>query len=146
MPMQIGLDELLSMVLARMDGMAAESENGKTRFNVLARALYKKGILTDQDIVSSVEEEYKLLKGLDLIDSDPPKEAVQSLADSILWWIKGDAKAIKQEMEAYEQRLQAAMTQQAKRPKLDVAPAGVLDQLDRMSGKRPTGPGKKIIL
>ena len=64
MPMQIGLDELLSMVMARMEGMAMAEESLKTKFNVLARALYRKGLLTDEDVVEALREEYRILKEL----------------------------------------------------------------------------------
>ncbi len=41
MPMQISLDEVLSMLLSRVDAMTMANENMKSKFNILARALYK---------------------------------------------------------------------------------------------------------
>jgi hypothetical protein len=41
-PMQISLDELLSMIMARIDALTVSDENVKTKFNVLARAMYRK--------------------------------------------------------------------------------------------------------
>ena len=46
MAMQISLDEVLSMLLSRVDAMAVANENMKSKFNILARALYKKGTTT----------------------------------------------------------------------------------------------------
>ena len=140
--MQLGLDELITMLLARMDGMSMGDENIKSRFNIVARVLYKKGIITDQDIVESVKDEHRILKEIGLIEKEPEQSAVQAAANSITLWLKGDSSTIRKSMEEYERKMQEAMAQQQK-TKLDVAPAAALQQLDRISGKQ-TG-GKKII-
>jgi hypothetical protein len=142
--MQIGLDELLSMLLARVDGMALESENQKSRFNIMFRILYKKGLISDQDVLDSVREEHRILKALGLIEELPPAEALESAAKGLLLWLKGDATAIKKTMDEYEKRVSEAMAKQQK-PKIDVAPAAVLNQLDRLGGTQQGG-GKKLIL
>lgn len=143
MPMQIGLDELLSMLLARVDGMAMESENQKSRFNIMFRILYKKGLISDQDVLDSVREEHRMLKELGMIEQEPAPEAMEAAAKGILLWIKGDVDALRKTMEEYEKRVSDAMAKQQK-PKIDVAPAGVLSQLDRLGGQQQGG--KKLIL
>jgi len=139
---QIGLDDLLSMLLARVDGMAADSENQKNRFNIMFRILYKKGVISDQDVLDSVKEEHVMLKELGLIEEMPSDAALENGAKSILLWIKGDTEAIKKTMEEYRKRVSDAMAKQAK-PRIDVAPAAVLGQLDRMA---PQQGGKKLII
>jgi hypothetical protein len=141
--MQIGLDELLSMLLSRVDGMALEGENQKSRFNIMFRILYKKGLLSDQDVLDSVREEHRILKDLGMIEELPSNEALESVANGLLLWIKGDAAALRKTMEEYEKRVSEAMTKQQK-PKIDVAPAAVLGQLDRLGGQQQGG--KKLIL
>ena len=144
MPMQIGLDELLSMLLSRVDGMAMESENQKSRFNIMFRVLYKKGLISDQDVLDSVREEHRILKDLGLIEELPPAEVLENAAKGLLLWLKGDVATLRKTMAEYEKRVSDAMTKQQK-PKIDVAPAAVLSQLDRM-GDRQQGGGKKLIL
>ena len=144
MPMQIGLDELLSMLLARVDGMSLDSENQKSRFNIMFRALYKKGLISDKDVLDSVKEEHRVLKELGMIEELPSPEALENAANGLLLWIKGDAAAIKKTMEDYEKRVSDAMAKQQK-PKIDVAPAAVLSQLDRLGGRQQSG-GKKLLL
>lgn len=146
MPVQISLEEVLSMLLSRVELLSVNEENSKTRFNVLARALYKKGILNDEDILSAVKDEYKMLKELGLIGEEPAEEVTQALADSILQWIKGDVEAIKKSMEEYEKRLREYSTQETSRSNITVAPSSVLQQLDKLGGpaKKPGG-GKLII-
>jgi hypothetical protein len=141
--MQIGLDELLSMLLARVDGMTLEAENQKSRFNIMFRILYKKGLLSEEDILDSVREEHRILKDIGLIEAIPPDESLEAAAKGILLWIKGDAAAIRQTMEEYGKRVSDAVAKQQK-PKIDVAPAAVLNQLDRLGGQQ--GGGKKLIL
>ena len=145
MPMQqIGLDELMSMILARMDGLTLESENQKSRFNIMFRILYKKGLFNDADALDAVREEHRILHELGMIKEMPDEESMKATAESMMLWIRGDVKAIKHSMDEYDKRLKEAMAQQQK-PRIDVAPAAVLSELDRMGGA-PQGGGKKIIL
>ncbi|MFP4482363.1 MAG: hypothetical protein ACLFN0_06140 [Thermovirgaceae bacterium] len=147
MQRQIGLDELLSMLVARMDNLAYSDENQKTKFNIIARALYKKGLIEDEDIIESIREEHRILKELDAISELPSEEVVQAIADSILQWIKGDVEKITQAMEEYEKKLQemAQKEQQSSKPKIDVASPAILEQLDKMNKGQGDGGGSKLI-
>ncbi|MFA7620741.1 MAG: hypothetical protein WCY56_02715 [Aminobacteriaceae bacterium] len=145
MPMQISLDEVLSMLLARVDSLTINDENSKSKFNIVARVLYKKGILTDDEIVESIREEHRMLKELGVISEEPSEEIIQTIADGILQWIRGDVASVKKGLEDYERRVQEAMAkQQAQKPKIDVASPAVLQQLNRMGGGK--GQGGKIII
>lgn len=143
MPMQVSLDEILSMLLARVDSLALSDENSKSKFNIITRALYKKGVLTDEDVVDSIREEHRMLKELGVIAEMPGEDMVAAIADNILQWIKGDVAALKKGMEEYEKKVQEAMSKQSQKPRIDVASPAVLQQLDRMGGKQGGG---KIIL
>ncbi|MDY2648810.1 MAG: hypothetical protein SOV63_08395 [Pyramidobacter porci] len=134
--MQISLDEVLSMLLSRVDAMTVANENMKSKFNILARALYKKGFLTDEDLVQSVKEEHKLLLDLGAIKEMPDDEALRSIADNMIVWIKNDAEAIRKNMKDYEAKVKAMIEEEEKKPRLDVASAADLQRLDRMSGKK----------
>ena len=144
MAMQLGLDELISMLLTRMDAMSMEDENIKSRFNILARVLYKKGVINDQDIIESVKDEHEILKEIGLIEKEPDSSTVEAIANSITLWLKGDSATIRKGIEEYERKVQEAVARQQQKTKLDVAPAAALQQLDRLSGKQQSG-GKKII-
>lgn len=144
MPMQVSLDEILSMLLARVDGLALSDENSKSKFNIITRILYKKGIITDQDVIDSIREEHRMLKSLGLIAEEPEEDVIAAIAENILQWIKGDVDALKKGMEEYEKKMQEAMSRQNQKPKIDVASPAVLQQLNRMGGKQ--GGGSKLIL
>ena len=143
MPMQVSLDEILSMLLARVDGLALSDENSKSKFNIITRVLYRKGIITDQDVIDSIREEHRMLKNLGLIAEEPEEDVIAAIAENILQWIKGDVDALKKGMEEYEKKMQEAMSRQNQKPKIDVASPAVLQQLNRMGGKQG---GSKLIL
>jgi hypothetical protein len=133
--MQISLDEVLSMLLSRVDAMTMANENMKSKFNILARALYKKGLLNDDDILQSVKDEHQLLVDLGAVKSMPDEATLKSIADNVTQWVKNDAEAIKKSMMEYEAKVKAMIEEEEKKPRLDVASAADLQRLDRMSGK-----------
>ena len=116
--------------------------NSKTKQNIIYRVLYKKGLLTDEDITASVKEEYRMLKELGVIRDEPAEEVYKSITDGILQWIKGDVDGIKKSMADYEKKLQEYAREEAKKPKIEVAGANVLSQLDAAAANKK---GKLII-
>lgn len=141
-PMQISLEEIISMLLQRVEALSASDENSKTKQNIIYRALYKKGLITEEDILESVKEEYKMLVELGAIKSEPGDEMYKTITDGILQWIKGDIEGIKQSMREYEKRLEEfAREEAAKKPRIEVAGANVLNQLDAAANR-----GSKLII
>ena len=138
--MQIGLDEILSMLLSRVEEMNLESDNQKSKFNIMFRILYKKGIFNEQDVFNAIKEENKIMLELGAIKELPDDKLIKAATDNLMLWIKGDPKEIKASVEAMQKKLQEAAEKQ-NRPKIDVAPAGVLNELDRLGANN-----KKIIL
>ncbi len=134
MPVQIGLEELLSALFSRVDEVTLENQNQQSKFNIMFRALYKKGVFTDEDILESVRDENKILLSLGLIKEMPDEKVLQAAANNIMLWIKGDVNEIKNSVEKFQQKLKEAEAQQNK-PKIDVAPAAVLNELDRLGGR-----------
>ena len=139
MAMQIGLDELLSMLAARLEETSMDLDNQKTRFNVMFRILYKKGLFNENDAIEAIKEENKILLELGAIKSMPDDKTIKAAAENLMLWIKGDINEIKKSIQEMQERLQQAEQQQKSR--IDVAPAGVLNELDRVSGQN-----KKLIL
>ena len=140
MPMQIGIDELLSMLVSRLEEVALENENQKSKFNVMFRVLYKKGLFNEQDAFEAIKDENKILFELGAIKEIPDDKTLKAAAENLMLWIKGDTDEIKKSVEDLRKQIQEAEQQQAK-PKIDVAPAGVLNELDRLGANN-----KKIIL
>lgn len=145
MPMQISLEEVITMLLSRVESLAMNDENNKTKFNIALRVLYKKGLITEQEIIDSVKEEHKMLKELDLIAKEPGDEVVQAVADNILQWIRGDVAAIKKGMEEYEKKMQEYAREHERKSSLTVASSDMLHQLDKIAPPPGSGKSKLII-
>ncbi|MCF0247409.1 MAG: hypothetical protein HUJ86_02255, partial [Synergistes sp.] len=98
---------------------------------------------TEADILDSVKEEYRMLKELGAIRDEPDETMYKTIVEGILQWIKGDVEGIKKSMEEYEKKLQEyAREEAAKKPKIEVANANVLNQLDAAA----KGKGGKLII
>jgi hypothetical protein len=149
MPMQISLEEIITMLLSRVESLALNDENNKTKFNIVARALYKKGLITDNDILDSVKEEHRMLKELGLIQETPGDDIASSVAGNILQWIRGDVGAIKAAMEDYEKKVKEYAREHEKKSSLTVASSDVLQQLDRLSSQQQSSGnrgGSRLII
>ncbi|MBQ9596557.1 MAG: hypothetical protein IJR35_11950 [Synergistaceae bacterium] len=142
MPMQIGLDELLTMLVSRVEEMGLDAENQKSRFNIMFRVLYRKGLFDENDALEAIREENKILLELGLIKAMPDDKTLKAATDNLMLWIKGDAGEIRASLDEYRKRLEEAQAQQNK-PHIDVAPAGVLNELDRLGANNNS---KKLIL
>ena len=141
MPMQIGLDELLGMLVSRVEELALDNENQKSRFNIMFRMLYKKGLFNEADALDAICEENKILLELGLIKAMPDEKTIKAAADNLMLWIKGDTKEIKHTMDELQKRIQEEQSKQ-NAPRIETAPAGVLNELDRLGGNT----NKKLIL
>ena len=141
MPMQISLDDLLGMLVSRVEELALDNENQKSRFNIMFRMLYKKGLFNENDALDAIREENKILLELGIIKAMPDEKTLKAAADNLMLWVKGDTKEIKRSMEELQKRIQEAEAKQ-NAPKIETAPAGVLNQLDRLNG----GNNNKLIL
>ena len=135
MPMQIGLDELLGMLVSRVEELAVDSENQKSRFNIMFRMLYRKGLFNENDALEAIRDENRIMLELGLIKSMPDEEKLKASADNLMLWVKGDTKEIKRSIEDLQKRIKEA-EQKSSQPKIETAPAGVLNELDRMGGKK----------
>ncbi|MDR1481163.1 MAG: hypothetical protein LBI74_00885 [Synergistaceae bacterium] len=148
MPMQISLDEVITMLLSRVESLAMSDENNKTKYNIVLRVLYKKGLVTEQEIRDSVKEEHRMLKELGMIQNLPGDEVVNMVTENIIQWAKGDIAAIKRGMEEYEKKLKEYAREESRKSSLAVASSDVLHQLDRLAphpGSGGKGGGKLII-
>ncbi|MDR1917080.1 MAG: hypothetical protein LBQ58_10960 [Synergistaceae bacterium] len=141
MPMQISLEEVITMLLSKVESLTMNDENNKTRFNVVVRVLYKKGLITDQDIKDSLRDEHHMLKELGLIQEEPSEDVLNAVAESILQWVRGDVQSIRRSMEEYEKKIKEYAREESRKSTLTVASPEVLHQLDKLSP--PPGSGNR---
>ena len=105
MPMQIGLEDLLGMLVSRVEEMSLDNDNQKSKFNIMFRMLYKKGLFNENDALEAIREENKILLELGLIKAMPDDKTLKAAADNLMLWIKGDAKEIKRSLDELQKRL-----------------------------------------
>ena len=141
MPMQISLDELLGVLVSHTQELAIDNENIKNKFNIIFRMLYKKGIFNENDALDAIRDENKMLLELGMIKTMPDEKTLKNAAENLMMWIKGDTKAIKRSLEEMQKKIQEEEAKQ-NAPRIETAPAGVLDQLDRLNSNN----NKKLIL
>ena len=141
MPMQISLDELLGMLVSHTQELAIDNENIKNKFNIMSRILYKKGLFNEHDALEAIRDENKMLLELGMIKTMPDEKTLKNAAENLMMWIKGDTKAIKRSLEEMQKKIQEEEAKQ-NAPRIETAPAGVLDQLDRLNSNN----NKKLIL
>ena len=141
MPMQVTLDELLGMLVSRVEDLTVDMESQKSRFNVMFRMLYRRGLFTEADALDAIRDENRILLELGLIKAMPDEAALKAAAENLMLWIKGDVPEIRRSMEELQKRIKEAGQKQSQ-PHIETAPAGVLTELDRMNNRS----GKKLIL
>ena len=128
--------------MSRVEEMTLDSENQKSRFNIMFRMLYKKGLFNENDAVEAIREENRILLELGMIKSMPDEKTIKAAADNLMLWIKGDAKEIKSSIEELQKKIKEA-TEKQNKPRIETAPAGVLNELDRLGAGNN---GKKLII
>ncbi|MBQ3694084.1 MAG: hypothetical protein II884_04855 [Synergistaceae bacterium] len=141
MPMQISLDELLGVLVSHTQELAIDNENIKNKFNIMSRILYKKGLFNEHDALEAIRDENKMLLELGMIKTMPDEKTLKNADENLMMWIKGDTKAIKRSLEEMQKKIQEEEAKQ-NAPRIETAPAGVLDQLDRLNSNN----NKKLIL
>lgn len=142
MPMQISLDELLGVLVSHTQELAIDNENMKNKFNIMFRILYKKGLFNEHDALDAIRDENNMLLELGMIKAMPDEKTLKNAADNLMLWIKGDTKAIKRSLEEMQKKIQEEEAKQ-NAPRIETAPAGVLDQLDRLNSNNNN---KKLII
>lgn len=132
--MQIGIEQLIPMMMGNMQQLSIESSQQRDNFNIMFRILYNKGIINDNDVKEAVKSWYEDMKELNQIESMPDDETLESLADDILMWIKGDLNIIKERMNEFETKMKELKDKHDK--KIDVVSGDVLNALNRSDPKK----------
>jgi len=141
--MQVTLDQLLSVIMARLESMETMIEDLKLKENIALRLLSKKIGVTREDIQEAVREEFKIMKKAGMIESEETEttESENAMVEELYKWISGDVEELRKQIEEYKKRLKEALDREQK--VIDVAPPDLLQRLDQVKGKK--GPGGLII-
>ncbi|NUU96800.1 hypothetical protein [Marinitoga sp. 1138] len=137
--MQVSLDQLINIIMARLEAIEMSMEDLKFRTNIALRVLYKNEILTEENLVEAIKDEFKAHTELEGKKVELPDDKAKEMSNDILNWVKNDLEEMKKKMQEYEEQLKSLMQQEAMNtPDISVAPADLLNQLDQMK-KAPKG-------
>ncbi|WP_129409548.1 hypothetical protein [Marinitoga lauensis] len=129
--MQVSLDQLINVIMAKLEGLEMSVEDLKFRTNIALRVLYKSELLTEENLIEAIKDEFKAHTELEGKGVELPEEKAKEMSKDILNWIKIDLEEMKKKMKEYEEQLKQLM-QQAETPDISVAPPDLLNQLDQM--------------
>ncbi|SHE97656.1 hypothetical protein SAMN02745164_01535 [Marinitoga hydrogenitolerans DSM 16785] len=141
--MQVSLDQLINVIMAKLEGLEMSMEDLKFRTNIALRILYKNELLTEENLNEAIKDEFKAHTELEGKRLELPDEKAKEMSKDILNWIKIDLEEMKKKMQEYEEQLKQ-MLQQAETPDISVAPPDLLNQLDQMK-KTNKGNGGLIL-
>lgn len=143
--MQVTLDQLLSVIMARLESMETMIEDLKLKENITLRLLSKKIGVTKEDLQEAVKEEFEIMKKAGMIESEEVEttESENAMVEELYKWISGDVEELRKQIEEYKKRLKEVLEKEQKGKVIDVAPPDLLQRLDQVKGKK--GPGGLII-
>jgi membrane peptidoglycan carboxypeptidase len=142
--MQVSLDQLINVIMAKLEGLEMSLEDLKFRTNIALRVLYKNELLTEDNLVEAIKDEFKANTELEGKAIELPDEKAKEMSKDILNWIKIDLEEMKKKMKEYEEQLKQLM-QQADTPDISVAPPDLLNQLDQMKKSNKGNNGGLIL-
>ena len=105
--MDMSLEELMNMLISRMEGLSASVEDLRFRINIVGSALADTEVIKKDDIRAAVRKQLNIMKYLGSAET-VDYNTVEGLTESIMNWFDGDMAAIKAEYEAYKQMMEEA--------------------------------------
>ncbi len=131
--MEMSLEELMGVIVSRLEAMSASMEDLRFRINVLGSALVDSENLKKEDIRTGVRKQLNIMNYLGSAEN-VDYNSVEGLSESIMNWFNADMSAIKAELEEYKKIMEEAqknIKEEGKR--IEIAGAGSLGNLQ---GKR----------
>ncbi|HPE69048.1 MAG TPA: hypothetical protein P5560_01730 [Thermotogota bacterium] len=135
--MEISFEQLLNLLMARLEGLNAAVEDMRFRMNVIGSLLLEKTGLTLSEVENAVQSQLNVMKEVGSIESISSAQ-VKSLAKSILHWFQGDVDSIQEEIEAYEKMVKeasASMSPNTKENIIQIASPNLMDDLEKIKRK-----------
>lgn len=103
--MQVTLDQLLSMLMSRMEILEQSVEELRMRTNVLGIVLRKTDAMNKEDLYDAVQEHLFTLQRISGKKEAVPMEAIQQMTDQLWNWYTSNTQQLKEEMERFEKAM-----------------------------------------
>jgi len=127
--MDMSLEEIMNILISRIEGLSASIEDLRFRVNIIGSALADSEAINKEAVRVAVRKQLNIMKYLGSADN-VDFNTVEGLTESIMNWFNGDMSAIKAEYEAYEKLMEEAhekMKNETQR--IEIAGAGSLGDL-----------------
>ncbi len=105
--LEISMEQVLNVLMSRMESINAGMEDLRFRMNVMGTALVDSGKLTEEDVKSAVRKQLNVMKYIDAVER-VDESSVEQLTTGIMNWFNCDMSAIKAELEMYEKMMKEA--------------------------------------
>jgi len=105
--MEMSIEELMNMLVSRLEGLSASVEDLRFRINIIGSALVDQDVIKKDDIRAAVRKQLNIMKYLGSADN-VDYNTVEGLTESIMNWFDGDMSAIKAEYEQYKKLMEEA--------------------------------------
>lgn len=125
----MSLEELMNMLISRLEGLSASVEDLRFRINIIGSALADQDLIKKDDIRAAVRKQLNIMKYLGSTDN-VDFNTVEGLTDSIMNWFDGDMSAVKAEYEQYKKIMEEAEEKIKKEgQRIEIAGPGSLGDL-----------------
>ncbi|OAA31293.1 hypothetical protein AT15_07290 [Kosmotoga arenicorallina S304] len=137
--MQISLEQILSVLMSKVEALEAAMDDLRLRNNIILRLIKRSGEIDKETIQEAVMEELEVSKKAGLIEEErETSSTVASLTDSIYNWLTGDVEEIKAKMDEYRKKMEEIMKEQESKV-IDVAPPDFVKRLEPKEPKKNGG-------
>lgn len=134
--MQISLDQLLQVLMARLDSLEMSLEDLKFRTDVALRILKKNNLLDEDNVKEAVKEEFVLLNQLSDEKEEIDEEKIEGITKGIINWVDNDVNYFKKQYADFQEKLRQFLEEEDK-SNISVASPELLKQLESLKGENP---------
>ncbi len=114
--MQVSLDQLLSIMMSRMEILEQSVEELRIRTNVLGIVLRRKGSFTKEELYDAVQEHMFALQRISEKKQSVPMEAMQLMTDQLWNWYTSNVEEIRKDMERFEREMNETIQNSGSEP------------------------------
>jgi len=146
--MQISIEQIIQVIMAKLENIELSLEDIKFRSNVAVRILRDNDMLNQEEVEKAVKKEFEALKYLDEEREEVSDDQISQVSKGIIQWADNDLDEMKDRIKNYQEKMQEMMEKENSKADISVAPSNFMDQLDGMKGnknKKGNGSGNIIM-
>ena len=144
--MQISIEQIIQVIMAKLENIELSLEDIKFRSNVAIRILRDNDMLKEEEVKKAVEEEFKALKELDEEREEVSEEQIEQVSKGIIQWADNDLDEMKDRIKNYQEEMKEMMEKENSKADISVAPSNFVDQLNKNKNNNKKGNGSGNII